>query len=177
MTSERHIFLVGLSGSGKSTVGKILAKRLKCKFVDLDQVIEKRQKKTISEIFRIEGETFFRKMETKELLNIVRTSKKQTVVALGGGAFESAQNRKAIEAAGISAWLRTPISVLARRLKSQNDRPLLMGEKLQTALKKQLQKRKKRFSRSDIKISTANKTPLQVAAKLALTLKKKYGTI
>lgn len=176
MKKVRHIFLVGLSGSGKSTVGKILAKLLKYLFADLDQVIEKRQKKTISEIFQIKGEPFFRKMETKEILNIVRISKKQTVVALGGGAFESAQNRNAIIAAGISVWLRTPISVLARRLKSQNDRPLLMGEKLQTALKKQLHQRKNNLSKSDIKISTAGKTPQQIAAELALTLKKKYDS-
>lgn len=172
MNKVRHIFLVGLSGSGKSTVGKLLAKRLKLDFIDLDKVIEKKAKVTISEVFQKRGEPVFRKMETKELLKAVRNSKIPFVVALGGGSFESAKNRKTIAASGVSVWLRSPINVLAGRLKNHSNRPLLMGEKLNLALKRQLAIRKANFAKADIKILTAHKTPKRVATEIEIKLKK-----
>ncbi len=172
MNKALHIFLVGLSGSGKSTVGKLLAKRLKLEFIDLDKVIEKKARTTISKIFQKKGEPVFRKMETKELLKVVRNSKIPFVVALGGGAFESSKNRKTISESGFSVWLRSPVNILAGRLKNHSNRPLLMGKEIKLALKKQLAKRKTNFTRSDIKISTGHKTPQQVASEIEIKLKK-----
>jgi len=176
MNKVRHIFLVGLSGSGKSTVGKFLAKQMKFGFIDLDKVIEKKAKETISEVFQKKGEPAFRKMETRELLNIVLKFKKPAVIALGGGAFDSTQNRKTISESGFSVWLHLPINILADRLKNHSDRPLLMGEELNLALKKQLAKRKTNFAKSDIKISTAHKTPQQVASEIEIKLKRIYDS-
>ena len=81
-------------GVGKSTIGRLLSKKLKFKFVDIDKIIEKNQKKKIYEIFEIKGESFFRNIEEKLTLKFIK--KKNLVIALGGGAFVNFRIREAI---------------------------------------------------------------------------------
>ena len=85
MTSNKNLVLIGMMGSGKSTVGAQLAHKLKLEFIDTDKEIEKLEKKTIKKIFEISGEEYFRKIEEKVVLEKFKLSKK--VIALGGGSF------------------------------------------------------------------------------------------
>lgn len=110
----RAVFLVGFMGSGKNTVGQELARRLTWDFVDLDARIEARECKTIPEIFRIEGEPAFRSAETDTLRDLTNSLARDSVVALGGGAFVQETNRELLRSRP-SVFLDAPISELWQR--------------------------------------------------------------
>ena len=100
---KRNIVLVGHMGSGKTTVGKELAKRTQLKFYDIDKEIEKITKKTINKIFEHDGEAKFRKLEEKVSMQILET--KESVIALGGGAFQSSAIRQKSIKESICVWV------------------------------------------------------------------------
>ena len=85
MKSKENLVFLGMMGSGKSSIGSIVSKKLKLNFFDIDKIIEDNQQMKITEIFETKGEDFFRKIEKNETLNILRN--KRGVIALGGGAF------------------------------------------------------------------------------------------
>ena len=89
------IALIGMSGAGKTTIGQKLAKKLNYQFVDIDEIIEKQEHKTISEIFADDGEDFFRQLETQMLAKIIKNEK--IIIATGGGIIESEKNRKLLK--------------------------------------------------------------------------------
>ena len=105
-----------MMGVGKSTIGKLVAKRLKAKFIDIDRIIERNEKKSIKKIFEDNGEKYFRKLEEKITLKIIK--KKRTVIALGGGAFMNVDIREKILKSCISVWLKVSLDKLIRRYKS-----------------------------------------------------------
>ena len=119
-------YLVGFMGCGKSTVGRLLADRLKWDFVDLDEEIEREAESKIVDIFEKFGEPVFRVMERKALSKQVKYARMgmARVIALGGGAFAEAANRETIEAAGVSIWLKRPVEELWERVSGKDDRPL-----------------------------------------------------
>ena len=120
----RAIFLVGFMGSGKSSVGQELARRLHWKFVDLDERIESREHRTIPEIFRNHGESGFRLVETAALCELTETLESDTVVALGGGAFAQERNRTLLKR-WPTVFLEAPVEELWRRCAEERDiRPL-----------------------------------------------------
>ncbi len=122
-----NVFLIGFMGSGKSTIGKKLAKRLDYQFLDLDRYIEDKTQQTIPSIFETQGETAFRTLETKVLkaLNV-----SNTVVALGGGTPCFNQNMNIINELGVSVYLKLPVSVLVNRLmNAKTKRPLIEAYK------------------------------------------------
>jgi len=120
------IFLTGLSGSGKSTIGPLLANSLGYEFIDLDQAIEKSAGKSITNIFAEDGETFFRNLEKMTLDRIV--ARKNMVISLGGGVLENDQSWALIQKSGTLVYLKSPVKTVARRLSNKSDRPLLRGE-------------------------------------------------
>src|SRR6185503_11403615 len=112
------VFLVGFMGAGKSSVGRALASRLGWQFCDLDQVIEKREGKTVAEIFAEREEAGFRAAETKALEELLQDPSRKTdlVIALGGGTFAQPQNRRILEEAqAITVLLEAPLDELRRR--------------------------------------------------------------
>ncbi|MBX9900761.1 MAG: 3-dehydroquinate synthase [Burkholderiaceae bacterium] len=117
------IFLVGLMGSGKTTVGKALAKQLKKKFVDSDHEIEARTGVSISMIFEIEGEASFRQREAEVIADL--TSRENIVLATGGGAILNAQSRRFLHERGTVIYLRAAISSILYRTRYDKSRPLL----------------------------------------------------
>jgi len=120
------LYLVGFMGSGKSTVGRLLARRLGWSFFDLDHEIEAAEKATIAELFDTRGEPEFRRIEAEMLRQHVRSIERgrPAVVALGGGAFVDLANRDLILQNGIAVWLDCPFDRVQRRIGDASARPL-----------------------------------------------------
>lgn len=118
------IFLIGMPGSGKTTLGKRLAKEMLLPFVDLDKEIEKREGKSVQQVFAENGEDYFRQVESKELTAWAGSSK-SFVMATGGGTPCFFEGIKVINQSGLSIFLETPLSTLLSRLEKKTDRPLL----------------------------------------------------
>ena len=140
-----------MMGVGKSTVGKKLAKKLKFKFVDIDGVIEKQEKKTIQEIFKTKGENYFRKVEEKATL--IELKRNNLVISLGGGAFMNDNIRKEVKESSLSIWLDIDTNLLIPRLKNIAKRPLLNEGNLEQSIKKIYSHRKKTYSESNHRIN------------------------
>ena len=146
------IFLVGMPGSGKSTFGKQLASYLSFEFLDTDSLIEKREGKSIPEIFSENGEAYFRKVEQSVLLEL---DAKSTVVATGGGMPCFFENMAVINQKGFSVFLDIPVKVLAERVIKQGNRPLLPEKELDelvASLAKKYNERKVYYQKANISL-------------------------
>ena len=162
-----NIFLIGMMGTGKSTVGVLLAKELKIPFVDLDKEIEKSTRKTISGIFKLDGEATFRRIET-ECLKEVSAS----VVSCGGGIILKEENRNFIKVNGTTILLTASIEELVRRLKDAEKRPLLAkNNEEESLIKLWLDRRAQYLSIADVTIDTDGKTSIQITNEILLDLK------
>ena len=137
-------------GVGKSTIGKILAKKLDYNFVDVDKLIEKKENSSINFIFKNNGECYFRKIESEITLTVLK--KDNSVISLGGGAFLDNLIRKNVKKLSISFWLDAPISELVKRLKKNKQRPLLFKKNIDEAIKKIYFERKKIYNEADHRI-------------------------
>ena len=181
--STRHsqaIFLIGFSGSGKSSIGKLLADKLNTSFFDTDTLIVRKARKTIPLIFREDGERHFRILERQAIKDVIgRRGKK--VVALGGGTFQSRENREMIKRAGVVVYLACSQTELYRRLRDMKDRPLLHGadresaKDLKSRIKTLLAKRTKHYNQSDMKFSTTGKSVVATVRELKRKLAKLYA--
>lgn len=120
------IYLVGFMGSGKSTIGRLLAEDLGWSFLDLDDLIEQANGTTISTLFEARGEEEFRRLEHEALARITQSVEcgKPHVIALGGGAFVQQRNQEHLENKGVSIWLDCPLETLERRVSRHSHRPL-----------------------------------------------------
>src|SRR6476646_7416847 len=122
------VVLIGFMGAGKTTVGRALARRMRRKFLDLDDVIEQRERRSVAEIFASSGEAAFRQMESAALAALLqeRQGGGDLILALGGGAFVQKQNRDALISAGaITVLLEAPVEELRRRCQGEHKaRPL-----------------------------------------------------
>jgi len=116
------IYLVGFMAAGKTTLARALAARLGWVAMDIDEMIEQRERATVAEIFARHGETYFRAIERTILFE--QLGRAQLVVATGGGTFADVQNRAAINRDGASVWLDVPIQRLIDRIPSDGRRPL-----------------------------------------------------
>ncbi len=123
LTSTSNIFLVGLMGSGKTTIGRALAKRLNLRFVDADHEIEARTGATIPLIFEIEGEASFRQREADVIRDL--TAEQGIVLATGGGAVLNEQSRRYLHERGTVIYLRASVNSILQRTSHDRNRPLL----------------------------------------------------
>ena len=156
-------------GAGKTTVGKILAKRLKLNFIDLDEVIEKELNLTIQEIFSRYGEDFFRDAETKALRSIA--DKGKHVVAAGGGVVLRKENWKFMKANGFTVYLRAPAEVLWSRVKNNTSRPLLQVDNPFERLCELFSQRIPQYEKADLIVDTENVSPEYLALEIAEKMK------
>ncbi len=161
---KKNLLLTGMMGVGKSTVGKKLAKKLKLKFIDIDKIIEKKEKRTIKEIFEDKGEGYFRKIEKK--ISLEELKKSNSVIALGGGAFMDSSIRKEAENLSISFWLDLSLESLLIRLKNVKKRPLLNQDHLEESVNKIYSERKKIYNKSDFKIKCNLMNADQIVSKI-----------
>lgn len=116
------IYLVGFMGAGKSSVARALSRRLGWRAVDIDEMIEQRERQTVAAIFAKHGEPYFRAVERAVLLEQVPT--RHLVVATGGGTFVDPQNRAVIKGDGASVWLDVPMHRIIQRVPADGRRPL-----------------------------------------------------
>jgi shikimate kinase len=165
------IYLVGFMGSGKTTVGELLADRLGWRFVDLDRDIEAERGVSIAELFDTRGEQEFREIETAALRKRVREIERGTasVVALGGGAYVQPANARLVAEHGVTVWLNCPFPLIAKRMEQQGtDRPLARDPERFEALHDE---RLAVYQRAEFHIPIENDDPLSaVAAILRLPL-------
>lgn len=152
------IYLVGFMGSGKTTVGRLLAERLGWSFVDLDEEIEAAAGITIASIFEERGEAEFRRIEAETLERRVRTIERgrPAVVALGGGTFAQPANRDLAMAHGIAFWLDCPLETVTRRVAGTTHRPLARDAETFAAL---YQARRAIYALADVRIAIESDDP------------------
>jgi shikimate kinase len=161
-----NIYLIGMMGSGKSTLGKSLSEKIQKPFIDLDSEIEQTGGKSISEIFDIDGEEQFRKIETKQLKQY-----SESIVACGGGIVLNDDNRKFINENGIAILLLASMGELAQRLSSSNNRPLLAEDNMKEALTKLwLERQLDYLDTANFTIKTDGKNPAQLTEEILVQI-------
>jgi shikimate kinase len=163
----RAIFLVGFMGSGKSSVGQELAQRLRWDFVDLDARIESRERRTIPEIFRNHGEPGFRLVETTALCELTESLERDTVVALGGGAFAQERNRAVIRH-WPTVFLEAPVDELWRRSSEEKDTRPLRKDRQQFA--RLYAERLPSYRQAAVAVETAGKDLVSICAEIESAL-------
>ena len=168
---KKNLVLLGMMAVGKTTLGKIVAKKLELKFIDIDVSIEKKSSMTIKEIFKEKGEKFFRMEEEKEVLKSLE--KNNCIIALGGGAFMNKTVRENILKNAISIWLNVDITTLNKRVQWNQKRPLLKKENSQKKITELYAERKDIYKLANHKIACDNLTKEDIAEKI-IALYEKY---
>ncbi len=159
MKSKKNLVFLGMMGSGKSSIGSIISKRLGINFVDIDHEIEKKLGMKISDIFEKKGEKYFREIEEDITLNILKKNK--IVISLGGGSFLNSKIKNEILENHISFWLNWSIKTLVNRIKGSQKRPIAFSSS-KNELIKLIKKRSIIYSKAMYKIDCENLTKNQV---------------
>ena len=150
INNKLNITLCGMMGSGKSAIGKIMAKKIDYNFIDIDRLIEKKAKKSISNIFKEDGEKYFRNLEQKITIDMLKS--KKTIVSLGGGAIINKSIRNSIKKNSYNIYLKVSIDVLKKRLENSKQRPLIIKKDLNQTLGELIKKREKFYKSADLVI-------------------------
>ena len=153
MKSGKNIVFLGMMGSGKTSIGFLISKKLNLEFFDIDNHIENNLGMKISKIFKNKGEKFFREYEEKIKLNILK--KNNIVIALGGGAFLNKNIRNEILMNHFSFWLKLESDILIKRIKNSTKRPLAYNIS-DIELKNMIKERSKIYSKALYKINCNN---------------------
>jgi len=158
---EQRVYLVGFMGAGKSTVGRLVARALGWKFLDLDYEIERREARPIAQIFKESGENYFREIESQSLRSV--SLERQCVIALGGGAYVDPHNRAFVESHGLSVYLDVSMTQIQARVSDDGTRPLFY----KTLTVEELYKhRQPSYRIARIQINTDGLQPHEVARKV-----------
>jgi shikimate kinase len=156
-----NIVITGFMGTGKTTVGRRVAELLKAPFFDVDDTIKRQTGQTISDLFRVKGETSFRAVESAAIQELSMQDK--VVIATGGGSLMTPQNRDFLEKRGILVCLTARTGTLLERLKDDLTRPLLAGESMAERVERLMQERQSVYAMCPIQVGTDGKTINQVA--------------
>lgn len=168
--TDRLLILTGFMGSGKSSVGKILAERIGTPFIDLDAEIVADAGCSINEIFARDGEQTFRELESFQLNKLLLVAE-EGVVATGGGAVVSLSNRHLMRSRGAIINLKVTLEQVMARLKWCNDRPLLAGDDAAKRAAALMAAREQFYADADIRIDTDGKSVEDVATEILWRLK------
>jgi len=160
----KNLTLTGMMGVGKSTIGKMLAKKLNYNFVDVDKLIESKENLSINLIFKHKGENYFRKIEYKVILSELKNN--NSVISLGGGSFLNNAIRKNAKKLSTSFWLDVPVEELIKRSKKNKKRPLLLNKNLSETVKKIYFDRKKIYNEADYRIKCNSLRSGEIANKI-----------
>tara|TARA_B100001559_G_scaffold221438_1_gene185904 strand:+ start:201 stop:713 length:513 start_codon:yes stop_codon:yes gene_type:complete len=150
MNLDKNIVLIGMMGSGKSTIGYLLSKSINLDFIDVDKIIEKETGVKIYNIFEKKGELYFRNLEEKITLRLLKSKRK--IISLGGGGFINKNIRKEVLNNNFSFWLNWKNSTLIKRIKKSKKRPVAFYSN-KNNLKKLISERSKIYSEANFKIN------------------------
>ena len=163
--SKSSVFLIGMMGAGKSTVGRCLAKTLKYKFLDTDQLIEEQEKRTIESIFKENGESYFRNIE-RDIIS--QFDNKKCVYSTGGGFPIFNRNIDKLKDIGQVVYLKTSsMELLNNRIKNNSSRPMFQYA---TSFEKLLKQRESIYYEADFVVKTDDKTPEKIASEISLLI-------
>ena len=160
----KNIYLVGFMGTGKTSVGRKVAQVKNCKFVDMDELIEDREKRSVPDIFALEGEPYFRKIEKRVLEEI--SGKDCQVVSCGGGIVIDAQNIKTMKNTGVVICLTASPEMILERTKRFSHRPLLNVPNPREKIEDLLKIRAPYYAQADFTVDTSNLTLDQVVERV-----------
>ena len=163
--SKSSVFLIGMMGAGKSTVGRCLAKTLKYKFIDTDQLIEEQEKRSIESIFKENGESYFRNIE-RDIIN--QFDKKKCVYSTGGGFPIFNRNIDKLKDIGQVVYLKTSsVVLLNNRIKNNSSRPMFQDA---ISFENLLKQREPIYCEADFVVTTDSKTPEEIASEISLLI-------
>ena len=166
-----NVYLIGMMGCGKTTIGKLLAQELEYRFCDTDSLIETVTQKKINQIFAQEGEAYFRDLEAKILAEV--STYIRSVVATGGGIVLRAENWSYLHH-GMIIWLDTPIELLVSRLAEDQNRPLLQKANLRDKLTDLINQRQSLYQQADLTIKiSSNQTPTDIVSQIIKAMPSK----
>ena len=163
MKSKENLVFLGMMGSGKSSIGSLIAKRLNLNFIDIDREIEKELGTSIKKIFKFKGENYFRKFEEK--ITLKRLKLNSVVISLGGGAFTNKNIRKEVLKDNLSFWLNWNESILLNRIKNSKKRPLAFNA-TDNELINLIQRRSTIYSKALYEIKCDNLSKNQIVKKI-----------
>ena len=163
MNSIKNLVFLGMMGSGKSSIGYLVSKKLNLVFMDIDNLIEEQAGVSISEIFKDKGENYFRTLEQKITLEALKNI--NNVISLGGGGFINDKIRKEVLANHFSFWLDWDASILHKRIKNSKKRPLAF-KSTDLKIKQLIKKRSKIYSKADFKINCNKLTKTEIVKKI-----------
>ena len=169
MEIKKNIVLLGMMGSGKSTIGGLLAKKLNSVLIDIDKKIEKMQNLKISEIFETKGEAYFRELEFNVTLQSLDDD--NNIISLGGGAFMNKELRKVLKQKSSTFWLHWNADTLIKRIKNNDKRPIIKGLN-NFEIKKLINERNKIYYFSDFKIICESLKKTEIVDKIIKKCKK-----
>ncbi|WP_435114136.1 shikimate kinase [Candidatus Pelagibacter bacterium nBUS_36] len=163
MKSKENLVFLGMMGSGKSSIGLLIAKKLKVDFIDVDKEIEKELGISIKKIFETKGENYFRKIEEK--ITLGRLKSNSSVIALGGGAFTNKKIRKNVLKDHLSFWLNWNDEILLNRIKNSQKRPLAFNSS-DNELIDLIKKRSNVYSKALYEIKCDNLSKKQIVERI-----------
>ena len=163
MKSKKNLILIGMMGSGKSTIGSLISKKLNVKFIDIDSVLEDVTKMKIVEIFEKKGENFFRNLEEKITLKSLESI--NNVISLGGGGFINEKIRKEVLKNNFSFWLNCDTQTLLNRIKNSKKRPIAFNLN-DSELTELIAKRTKIYSKAQFKINCHKLSKTEIVKKI-----------
>ena len=151
----KTIVLIGMMGSGKTTIGKLLGEKLTLRSIDIDVIIEQNEKRTVSEIFQNEGEKYFRNIERETIKK--NFTNKDVIISLGGGAFEDQLTQELLLKNSTVIYLKTSPNIILERIKNNTNRPLLRNQMTVEKIQSIILQRQKNYELANITILTDNK--------------------
>jgi shikimate kinase/shikimate kinase/3-dehydroquinate synthase len=166
MKLKENLVFLGMMGSGKTAIGSLVAKKLKLNFIDIDKEIEIEIGTSIKNIFKNQGENFFRQFEEK--ITLKKLKLKSTIISLGGGAFMNTNIRKAILKNHLSFWLNWETEILINRIKNSQKRPVAFSAS-DSELIDLIQKRSYFYSKALYEIKCDNLSKNEIVKKIIKT--------
>lgn len=169
----RNIILTGFMGTGKTSVGLLLAKETGYRFIDIDSLIETDQNMSINDIFEKKGEPYFREVESRIIRQVLERDGQ--VISTGGGAVIKEENREAFKRAGMVICLTARPDVIYERVKKETHRPLLRVADPRAKIQELLTKREMFYRQADIVIDTSDRTIDEVLADIRERIRDACG--
>ena len=167
MDLNKNIVFLGMMGSGKSSIGNLVSRKLNLRFVDVDNIIEDKSGMSISNLFEQKGEDYFRNLEEKITLKSLKTVGK--VISLGGGAFINEKIRREVITNHLSFWLYWDESILLKRIQNSKKGPIAF-KSTDKEIRQLIKKRSKIYSKAEFKINCNKLTKTEILKKIIISL-------